>query len=83
MQLLGADADLRSETELETVRKTGGCVDVHARRIHLPQELLRVRLILRQNGIGMPCVVLVDMGDRSSRDATVFTERIRSKYSVP
>ena len=35
VQLLSADADLRSEAELLAVRKPRGGVDIHGRRVHL------------------------------------------------
>jgi hypothetical protein len=63
VELVGADADLGAQAVLEAVGKAGAGVDHHAGRIHLAQEAHGVRVVGRQDGIGVVRAVPVDVGD--------------------
>ncbi len=63
MELLGADADLRSETELESIRKAGRCIHIDAGAVNPLEELLCRCRVRGENTVRVPRVDAVDMVD--------------------
>ena len=61
MQFLCADADFRSKTELESVTKAAGCIDIYTGRIHHLLEFARVGIIVGYNYFGMFCTKPADI----------------------
>src|SRR5262245_44126138 len=64
VQLVGRDADFRSQAVLVAVGKAGGGVHHDRARIHFAQEALRARLVLRDDGVGVLRAVVRDVADR-------------------
>ena len=60
----GADAHLRAEPHAEAVREPSAGVVEHARGVHPAQELLRRRLVLRDDAVRVRASVGVDVIDR-------------------
>lgn len=64
VELLGADADLRAEAELEAVGEARRGVDVDGGGVDLIEKAHRVLVVLRDDRFRVPGVVAVDVCDR-------------------
>ena len=53
MELVGADADLGAQPELEAVGEARAGIDHHAGRIDLAQEALGMHVVARDDGVGV------------------------------
>src|SRR5439155_9211118 len=60
---VGADADLRAHPEFGTVGETGRGIPVNGGRIDFGQKLFGVRLVCRDDAVGMRRAVVVDVVD--------------------
>ena len=60
-QLLRADANLRSQSELGAVGKRGGGIPIDAGGIDMRLELAGGLLVLRDDGLAVPGAVTVDV----------------------
>ena len=63
MQLLRADADLRTEAELAAVREARRGVDVDRRRVDFRLKAMRMFDVVRDDRLRMARIVAVDMCD--------------------
>src|SRR5208282_6449258 len=64
VQPAGGDADLPAEAELTAIGKLRRSIMQDDRRIHLAQKLLRRRLVLGDDRVGVMRAVALDMSDR-------------------
>ena len=64
MEILGADANFAPKPKFKSIGKACGGIDIHCRCVHLIQEFPGIPVILSDNGFRMPCIVLIDIGDR-------------------
>ena len=63
MKFLGADADLRPESKLCSVGKTGGGIHIYGGRVHRVQKVLGFEIVPCDDGLGMAGSMLVDEGN--------------------
>src|SRR3569623_1083998 len=82
--LVGADADLRTETVFEAIGETRRGVHHHRARIHLAQETPRARVILGDDGVGVLRAVALDVGERRIEiGAHAHREDGRQEFRAP
>src|SRR5687768_16993181 len=62
--LVRADADLGAHSELAAIGEARGSIPINRRRIHLGEELFRMRFVLRNDAVGVRGSVMVDVVDR-------------------
>ena len=64
MEFIGGNTDFCAQTIFKAIGKARAGVHHHAGGIDFAQKLLRVRVVIGQNRLGMAAAVAIDVGNR-------------------